>query len=417
MTARTYNRLTATAATAIFVVLSVILASFSTRETTDLIQQRPSTFFTDPTGARALLMVMKRFVAAAEPWRRPLSLLSLPSQTDAASTLIVAGPRLPITKSESEHLERWLNAGGQLILLTGNGWPTRQRRAADDERAEPDIKTPEEKREEQVEKFLSRYAPKLRWTKPAKFRIDQASGTSVPAADIKLRWQRSFTQTQDLDIIAEVNNQAVAVAIPVGQGRIVAVADPTMVSNGSLRKADNAVWLVGLATTWANGRVLFDEYHHGFGQKRGTAELTRAFLMTPWGWCVLQFAAAGLLYIFAYRRRFGRISEPPMANRASSLELLEARAGVFQTAAARGLAAQLIVQNLYQALTKSHGKSVDAAHLSGELATLAQSGGAGKYSASLQSMTEKLRGGARLSDRELIEIGQTAGEILKGQRL
>ena len=128
MTARTYNRLTATVATAIFVVLSVILASFSTRETTDLIQQRPSTFFTDPTGARALLMVMKRFVAAAEPWRRPLSLLSLPSQTDAASTLIVAGPRLPITKSESEHLERWLNAGGQLILLTGNGWPTRQRR-------------------------------------------------------------------------------------------------------------------------------------------------------------------------------------------------------------------------------------------------------------------------------------------------
>ena len=60
---------------------------------------------------------------------------------------------------------------------------------------------------------------------------------------------------------------------------------------------------------------------------------------------------------------------------------------------------------------------MDAAHLNGELAKLAQSGGAGKYSASLQSMTEKLRVGTRLSDRELIEIGQTAGEILKGQRL
>jgi hypothetical protein len=40
-----------------------------------------------------------------------------------------------------------------------------------------------------------------------------------------------------------------------------------------------------------------------------------------------------------------------------------------------------------------------------------------RRAAALQSMTEKLRGGARLSDRELIEIGQTAGEILKGQRL
>src|SRR5262247_2094562 len=120
MTAQTYNRLTATVATVIFVVLSVILASFSTRETTDPAQQRPSTFFTDPTGARALLLVMKRFVPAAEPWRRPLNLLPLPDHGESASTLIVAGPRLPISQRESEHLRAWLSAGGQLILLTDN---------------------------------------------------------------------------------------------------------------------------------------------------------------------------------------------------------------------------------------------------------------------------------------------------------
>src|SRR5262245_2527768 len=359
MTPQTYNRLTASAATVVFVVVAVVLASFSTRESSDLIRQRPSTFFTDPAGARALLMVIKRFVPAAEPWRRPLSFLPLPRENESAGTLIVAGPSLPISKAETDHMDRWLQAGGQLILLSANGWPTRQRLRASDQVGDQDLETADAKNEEQTQKFLARYAPTLRVTKPTRFRIDPASGPSIPSADIKLRWQRSFTPTEDLDVIARVNNQAVAVAIPVGKGRIVAVADPTMVSNGSLRRADNAVWLVGLVAAWSNGSVLFDEYHHGFGQKRATAALTRAFLMTPWGWCVLQLAAAGLLYIFAYRRRFGRISEQAPANRSSSLELIDARAGVFQAAAARKLAAELIIQNLFQTLTKFQGKSLD----------------------------------------------------------
>src|SRR6266498_4477469 len=133
MTSRTYNRLTATIATAIFLILSIVLASFSTRESTDVVQRRPSTFFTDSTGARALLLVMKQLLPSAEQWRRPLQLLALPNRPDSPTTLIVAGPGLPISKSESDYLDRWLAAGGQLILLTGNGWPTGQRLESDEE--------------------------------------------------------------------------------------------------------------------------------------------------------------------------------------------------------------------------------------------------------------------------------------------
>src|SRR6266705_3647114 len=97
MTSRTYNRLTATIATAIFLVLSIVLASFSTRESTDVVQRRPSTFFTDPTGARALLLVMKRLLPSVEQWRRPLNSLALPSHQSAPATLIVAGPDHPTT--------------------------------------------------------------------------------------------------------------------------------------------------------------------------------------------------------------------------------------------------------------------------------------------------------------------------------
>jgi hypothetical protein len=414
MTSRTYNRLTATVAMVIFLVIAVVLASFSTRESTDAIRQRPSTFFTDPTGARALLLVMKQLLPSAEQWRRPLQLLALPNRPDSPTTLIVAGPGLPISKSESDYLDRWLAAGGQLILLTGNGWPTGQRLESDEEASDETEGPSDDRPEDRSVKFLSRYAPSLRWTKPGKAQTGEASGPSVPSAGLKLRWSRSFTETGNVKVIAAAENKALAVEMPVGQGRIIAIADATMASNRALRRSDNSVWLVSLAAGWANGKILFDEYHHGFGEKRSTAELTRAFLTTSWGWCVLQIAAAGLLYAFAYRRRFGRISEAPATDRASSLELVEARAGLLQTAAARGLAAELIVQNLCQDLTMAHGKAVDIANLSHELERAGKIRGAPIQTAALQALLTKIQNGASLNDQEFIEVGQIAGEIFRG---
>jgi hypothetical protein len=414
MNTRAYNRLTATIATVIFLILSVGLASFTTRESADVIRQRPSTFFTDPTGARALLLVMKQLLPSAEQWRRPLQLLALPNRPGIPTTLIVAGPGLPISQSELDYLDRWLAAGGQLILLTGNGWPTRQRLESANEPEQAET-VADDRVDDRSVKFLSRYAPSLRWTKPGKAKTSESSGPSLPSG-LKLRWQRSFAETGDAKVIAVAANEALAVQISVGQGRIIAIADPTMVSNGALRRSDNSVWLVSLAAGWANGKILFDEYHHGFGDKRSTAELTRAFLMTPWGWCALQIAAAGLLYAFAYRRRFGRISEPPMPERTSSLELVEARAGLLQAAAARGLAAELIVQNLCQDLTKAHGRAIDIANLSHELDRTAKNNGATIQTAALQALLTKIQTGAPLNDQELINVGRSAGEILRGPR-
>jgi hypothetical protein len=416
MTSRTVNRLTATVAIVVFVALSVVLASFSTRPVTDELHRRPSTFFTDPSGARALLLIMKRFTPAAEPWRRPLNFLPPPDGRDGPSTLIVADPRAPLSEREAEHLGKWLQSGGQLILLGTSGWRLRQRFSSADGTGVQDAKAPDDTAAKPAETFLAAYAPALRWNKPALFKVAEASGASVVAPGVKLRWRQSFAETGDLEVVAAAGNEALAVSIAVGQGRIVAVADPTMASNGSLRRSDNAVWLVGLAASWRNGSVFFDEYHHGFGQKRDIAELTRAFLATPWGWCLLQIAAAGLLYAFAFRRRFGRISEPPAPSRTSPLESIDARAGILQAAEARGLAAQWIAQNLCQALSKFSARDGEPPDLSRELETLARGSAGSKSAPALQAMAAKLHSASRLSDQDLIEIGRSAGEILRGQR-
>lgn len=411
MTSRTYNRLTATLATGVFLIVSVLLASLSGRQNADPLLRRPSTFFTDSSGARALLLITQQLLPEAAQWRRPLNLLPPPDTAVAPSTLIVAGPARPLSAGEAEHLGRWLNTGGQLILLSANGWPLRRSpnstaqeraRAVDDVVAAPS------------ETLLTRYAPSLRWRSAGNFNTAPATGPSLPPGEIALTWRRSFADTTGTTVVAFAASDAIAVEIPVGQGRIVAIADPAMASNAALRHSDNAVWLISVAGSWGSGRILFDEYHHGFGQKRGGAELIRAFSATPWGWCALQIAAAGLLYIFGYRRRFGPIREPPPPDRASPMELLEARAGLLQTAAARGLAADLIVQHLCQNLARAHSQTVDVANLSQELAHLANGE---PPVVALQTLFAKTKQGHRLSDPELVELGRSAGETIRGLRL
>jgi hypothetical protein len=411
MTSERINRLTAGLAMGIFLILSLLLANLSTPRRSHTLLRRPSTFFTDPSGARALFLVVKQFFPTAEQWRRPFQLLPAPS---AASTLIVAGPQRPLGSREVADLEGWLDAGGQLIVLTDNGWPIRRQRA---DGAESDRESVEQSSSRAAPTFLARHEPALRWNKPEKKMLTgQAGGVAIADQRLNLGWHAGFSRTGAAKVIATAGNSAIAVEIPVGRGRIVAIADPAMASNGALRRSDNAVWLVALAAGWGAGQILFDEYHHGFGQKRGTAELTRAFFLTPWGWCVLQLAAAGLLYVFVYRRRFGRIREPLAPERASPLELVGARAGVFQAAAAQRLAADLIVQHLCQDLGRAHSKAVDTANLDRELQSAAQRSGAAAHARGLQELFGRVQKGERLSDREFIELGRTAGEIIKGSK-
>ncbi len=403
MTQQTRTWLAATLTTGALVVLALALAPFSVQRSADPFLERPSTFFTDPSGARALLLVMKQLLPSAEPWRRPLNLLPLPAAGADPGTLIVAGPGRPIAKSEAEHLDRWLAAGGQLILASADGWPIAARPSSDEN---ADAAAPAEENSPNASKrptYLARHGALLEWSKPALPRIDQIAGASVPGGELAVQSRRKFFFTEGAKVVAATGGKALAVEITVGRGRIVALPDPAIVSNRALGAADNAVWLVSLAAGWGGG-VLIDEFHHGFGKQRGTGELTRAFLQTPWGWAVAELAAAGALYLFGYRRRFGRISEPPPAARASPLELIDARAGFLQTAAAKGLAAELIAQNLAHNLAAARGRAVAGA----------RPGDAAEPLARVRNLSAKAARGEKLTDLELVEIGRIAGRMEQG---
>jgi len=74
-TART-NWRAAAVASALCLVLIVTIAILSATPSSDTVGRRPSTFFTDPSGARAIYLVLQQVLPSVEQWRRPLTTLT-----------------------------------------------------------------------------------------------------------------------------------------------------------------------------------------------------------------------------------------------------------------------------------------------------------------------------------------------------
>ena len=284
--------------------LILMIALVSSDPVSDALQRRPSTFFTDQTGTRAVYLVAGEVLPSVEQWRRPLTDL-VESGAEEGGTLIVMGPSTPLTPSEAIALDTWVVSGGQLILATGAGWPVRsvtEGEAAGD--------------------YLDRYGID---------RIELAEGGDPLAS---------------------------AVTETAGSGQIVYIPDSYAFSNRSLEDPDKAVWLAGICARWEGG-VLFDEYHHGFGQRRGLAVLIGVFLVSPWGLACLQLVLAGIVYILGTKRRFGKPVEELPVERTAPTETVEALGSLLEAARARVLAARTIQQYLNVQLSGLLGYRVD----------------------------------------------------------
>ncbi|MBD3176122.1 MAG: hypothetical protein GF320_13160 [Armatimonadia bacterium] len=127
-----------------------------------------------------------------------------------------------------------------------------------------------------------------------------------------------------------------------GEGVILCVGDVDMFSNSGLPEVDNVVLLSNIAG-YADGRVLFDEYHHGFTAgptgPLGLIQRSRAA-------AVVGALVAGILVILvAVGSRFGRPEEPYVPPRRSQIEYVDSVAQLYQNAIAR----QVAIGNLYQA--------------------------------------------------------------------
>ena len=145
---------------------------------------------------------------------------------------------------------------------------------------------------------------------------------------------------------------AVAVSIPLREGRIISFADAAPLSNRFAGEAPLAVLAVRAAIAWTSpgDSVFFDEFSQGLGASRSPARATADFLIgTPVGRASLHLGLVVLLAFLCAGLRFGAPLAPARDARRSALEHVTALAAVYESAQARETAAVLMLGRLARA--------------------------------------------------------------------
>jgi hypothetical protein len=140
-----------------------------------------------------------------------------------------------------------------------------------------------------------------------------------------------------------VDGRPGAVLVPHGAGRVMVVPDPSLLTHRGLLRQDNVLFLYNVAALdAADGRVYFDEYHHGLRSGGGV-----------WGylhyhhqqWSLVQLLAVALVGVWSVAIRLGPAVPVPQERRADAVDLASAVARIYQRAGVRQVLARSLVRD------------------------------------------------------------------------
>jgi hypothetical protein len=141
-----------------------------------------------------------------------------------------------------------------------------------------------------------------------------------------------------------------AAGFALGRGRVVAAVDPDLFRNDAIRVCGYGLDVVDvrlLEYLGAGGqrwRLVFDEYHHGFGVHPGSLRAIAAYLSgTGSGRMLGEVALAGLVLLLASAPRLIVPRDPERQARRSPLEHADALANAYQDVGASRSAVQWLV--------------------------------------------------------------------------
>ena len=308
---------------------------------------RLSTYSTAPMGAKLFYEMAQRLGWSVEQHRTA----DWPADTDAI--IAELDPVVPLRVTDVHALLERVRHGGALLVMLGRGSSliadslhlttgadrTRTRHPGSDVAGcAPDQRDPFNRR------FLYTLWPG-----------DQVSLTTIawkgPPPDSVTR----IVETDAMTSAEGMRPRAAAVGFAYGRGRIVAGADPDLLRNDAIRVCKygldvTAVRMLeylsdrGDGTSLRSRRIVFDEYHQGYGEQRGTMGAIAAYLVgAASGRLLLQMLAAGLVLLLAVAPRLIPPHDPERIERRSPLEHVDALGRAYaQVGATRSATARLV---------------------------------------------------------------------------
>ncbi len=275
---------------------------------------RPTTYSAGPHGYKALYLWLKELGVPVKRWERPMAGLER-----GLTVLAILQPELGPDPGELEVIRKWVQQGGTLILSSAPAGP-----------------------------FVSFFgiegvfttAPMTRPRHPYRLQPGPyASGDETLSRTSPYGFAAS---RPEVVFHASDRSGGLIAVVSEGRGRVIAVADPFLFSNQSLRKGDHArLFLNLIAPHLGHGTLAVDEYHHGFGRATSVmSHVSRSIIFCPF----LQLLVLCLFVWAAVCRRFGTARPTREGNDRSSMEYVRAMARLFHRGEKRDFALESLAR-------------------------------------------------------------------------
>ncbi|HEU4585327.1 MAG TPA: DUF4350 domain-containing protein [Gemmatimonadaceae bacterium] len=293
-----------------------------------------TTFSARPWGARGVYEISERL-----GWKVERRVTSLDTTLDSHATYVILDPAIPLSAADVGSLLRAVRAGGRALVSPGPGLPladslgvhrSSMRAFGSAVVGDPDVVG---ERQAQAE-AISRAAMYVG-------RFDFALVTD--SAVISNASTLAHVKRDD-------EEEPAIMSLRIGDGEIVAIADPTFVRNVVARRGSGTVLLVRLLEWLDPARerpLVFDEYHQGFGVHENMPRAIRdALFHTAPGRVVVQLVAAGLILLLVYGVRPLAPLKRRSIERRSPLEHVGALARAYQQSEATRAGTQRLLRGL-----------------------------------------------------------------------
>jgi len=356
-----------------------------------------STYHAGATGARALYDFLNESGRKVIRWREiPEKLLNENSQR-VSTFVIIGNTPLSIEEDEAKSLLLWVRRGGRLVLIDrrpelGLLPPSGEWRITTEFGQFPTLTIDPGSASEMTENVRpvravqptpltteidsvqpSRFAATISFAAQPQTKTEHATTTPADLSndDSEEDYEEESPAPTPVTILESASEPAspapvvhlgdshrpLLVDYAHGQGRIVILADPYIVSNGGISLKDNlqlAINVVGAnVAPGSEGLIAFDEYHHGRGTTRNA--FAAYFAGTPILPLVGQIILLILLILWTQSRRFARPVPLEQIDRRSTLEFVASMAELQQRARAYDLALENIYSRTRRVLARYAG--------------------------------------------------------------